>query len=57
MRENGGSVDIIVAMNGIDAIDDRNTKPGGKSTLLHLSDHVHPGLCRSLRSRHAASPT
>lgn len=55
--EDSSFVNIVVTMNGINAVDDRNTKAGGKSTLLHLTHHGGPSLSRCLRSRHTASTT
>ena len=55
--EDSSFVDIVVTMHGINTVDDRNAKTGGKSTLLHLSHHGGPSLSRCLRTRHTASTT
>lgn len=44
MRENGGFVDVVVAMDSIDAVDHRNPETGSKRPLLNLVHHSNPFL-------------
>nr|GLL43261.1 Os02g0131500 [Ipomoea trifida] len=47
--EDGGLINIIVAMNCINSINDGNPEAGRKSTSLKLVKHVNPILNRGLR--------
>ena len=44
VRENGGFVDIVVAMNSINAINHGNPKASGQRALLDLIHCVDPCL-------------
>ena len=52
--EHGGSVDIGVAVNGIDAVEERHSQPRPERPLLEGTHHVGPGL-RRIRLRIAAA--
>jgi hypothetical protein len=40
--EDGGAVDVVVAVDGVGAEDDRDGEAGGEGELLHAVDHVGP---------------
>lgn len=55
MWEDGGLVDVAVAVDGVDAVDHGDLEARGERTPLHLVDHLHPRLRRRVGSRHAPS--
>jgi hypothetical protein len=52
--EDGGAVHVPVAVDGVDAVDQRDLQRGGQGGSLVAVDHVGPG-CRRVRRRHRAS--
>lgn len=46
MGENGGAVEVVVAMDGVGAVDDGDPEAGGEGPPLHLVNHVGPILGR-----------
>ena len=44
MRENGGSVNVVVAVDGVNPIKHGYLETGGQGALLEAVHHVHPCL-------------
>jgi hypothetical protein len=42
VREDGGVVGVVVAVHGVDAVDDGDAEAGLERRLLHLGDHLLP---------------
>ncbi|WVZ60556.1 hypothetical protein U9M48_010562 [Paspalum notatum var. saurae] len=53
--EDGGVVDVVVAVHGVDAVDDGDAEAGLERRLLHLGHHLLPDRRGRLLRRHAAS--
>ncbi|BAS76820.1 Os02g0131500, partial [Oryza sativa Japonica Group] len=53
--EDGGLVDVAVAMDGVDAVDHGDPEARRHGAALHLVHHRHPRRRRRLRRRHAAA--
>jgi hypothetical protein len=53
--EDGGVVDVVVAVHGVDAVDDGDAQPGLERRLLHPGHHLLPHRRRRLLRRHAAA--
>jgi hypothetical protein len=55
VREDGGFVHVAVAVDGVDAVDDRDPEPRRHRGALHPVHHLHPRLRRRVLRRHAAA--
>lgn len=44
MGEDGGAVEVVVAVDGVGAVDDGDPEAGGEGPPLHLVHHVGPLL-------------
>jgi hypothetical protein len=53
--EDGGIVDVVVAVHGVDAVDDGDAEACLERRLLHRGDHLLPDGRRRLLRRHAAA--
>lgn len=42
MGEDGGAIDAVVAVDSVDAVEDRDAEAGGQRPPLHAIDHVSP---------------
>ncbi|BAS86396.1 Os03g0749650, partial [Oryza sativa Japonica Group] len=51
--EDGGAVDVVVSVHGVDAVDHRDAEPRRERPLLEVAHHAHPLRRRRLLPRHA----
>lgn len=57
MREYCGFIDVIMPMNSINPVYERNSQSRRKGSLLKTINHIHPVFRTSLRAWHTPSTT
>ena len=55
MGEDGSAVDVVVAVDGVGAVEDGDAEAGGEREALHAVDHAGPARGRAVAGRAAAA--